>query len=113
MQVNTSVMDILRQSALSDLSASRAYCHAHPEARLSDSDGVRYGFKMETKTRSYFVRCTTLDNDYFYVFAYDKAPAREQKRQEQPSVLKQIRAAEKTPKPPRREKIPGKQDVDL
>ena len=104
------VMDTLRRDILKDYKSSLAYCHNHPEAKLPGwGEGKHYGFKLETESRSYFVRCTTLRNDYFYVFAYDKA-AREQERSagEKPSVLKQLRDAEKAPKPPRKKKTPDK-----
>lgn len=93
------VMTMLRRDILKDHAASIAYCHAHPEAKLPDRDGHYYGFKLETETRQYFVRCTTLRNDYFYVFAYNKpSPLR---AQEKPSVLEQLREGKKQPSPPR------------
>lgn len=86
----------LRQSLLKDRAAMLDYCRAHPEARLLEKDTfAQYGFKLETETRQYFVRCTTLRNDYFYVFAYNKAaPLRER---EKPSVLEQLREGKKLP----------------
>ena len=102
------VAELLRQDILKDLRSSQDYCYRYPEAQLP-GDVHRYGFKLETESRSYFVRCTVLPNDYFYIFAYDKAvPVHEQTQPEKPSVLKQIRDAEKFPKPPRKAKAPGK-----
>ena len=99
------VVELLRQDILKDLRSSQNYCYQHPEAQLL-GDVHRYGFKLETESRNYFVRCTVLPNDYFYVFAYDKAaPVLEQ---EKPSVLKQIRDAENTPKPPRKSRALNK-----
>jgi hypothetical protein len=107
------VVDLLRQDALKDLRSSQDFCHRRPEAQLG-GDVHRYGFKLETESRSYFVRCTTLPNDYFYVFAYDKAGrALDRERPEKPSVLKQIRDAEKAPKPPRKPKTPGKRKEEV
>ena len=102
------VVELLRQDVLKDLRSSQNYCYRHPEAQLP-GDVHRYGFKLETESRSYFVRCTVLPNDYFYVFAYDKpTPVLEKAQPEKPSVLKQIRDAGKAPKPPRKPKAPGK-----
>jgi len=142
-----SVMFALRQDILKDYKSMASYCRAHHEAKLpGDGNLERYGFKLETDTRQYFIRCTTLRADYFYIFAYDKAPALELERpkaamvaavsetrvsdaqfadhtngadatapEEKPSVIKQIREAQKAPKPPRKEKTPDKHkgDVDL
>lgn len=69
-----SVMDILRMDVLKDRDSSTRYCYRRPAAKLPDGDGTRYGFKLETADREYFVRCTTLRDDYFYIFIYDKAP---------------------------------------
>ena len=100
------VVDTLRQDILKDYRSSTDYCYKHPEAKLPDGDGYRFGFKLETESRQYFVRCTTLLKDYFYVFVYDKtAPVLEQ---EKPSVLKKIRDAQKAPKRPRKTKAPDK-----
>jgi hypothetical protein len=99
------VMNTLRQGVLKDLRTTQDFCYSHPEAQLP-GDIHRYGFKLETETRQYFVRCTVIPNDYFYVFAHDKAaPVLER---EKPSVLKQIRDAQKAPKPPRKAKSPEK-----
>ena len=106
------VIDALQNDVLKDHKSSTAYCYSNPAAKLPDRDGVYYGFKVETENRRYFVRCTTLKQDYFYVFAYDKAaPERvtERSAAEKPSVLKQIRDAEKAPRPPRKPKTPKKQ----
>ena len=93
------IMTLLRRDILSDLSSSVDYCHNHPEAKLPDRDGYDYGFKLETETRQYFVRCTTLRHEYFYVYAYNKAaPLHEQ---EKPSVLNQIREAQEKPRLPK------------
>ncbi|MDR2088528.1 MAG: hypothetical protein LBP73_04145 [Clostridiales Family XIII bacterium] len=109
------VMFELRRGVLKDHAAMAAYCRAHPEAKLpGDANLERYGFKLETETRQYFVRCTTLRDDYFYVWAYDKAPAvRERERPaEKPSVLKQLREAREAPKPPRKAKDQNKNKGD-
>jgi hypothetical protein len=99
------VVDLLRRGVLKDLRSSRDFCSRRPEARLA-GDVHRYGFKLETATRQYFVRCTTLNTDYFYIFAYDK-PAPDRDR-EKPSVLNRIRDAQKAPRPPRKAKSPDK-----
>jgi hypothetical protein len=96
-------MDALRDGVLKDFRSMSAYCDEHPEARLPGDGGKRYGFKLETEDRTYYVRCTTVPRDYFYIFAYDRQPAREQE-QVKPSVLKQLRDAQKSPKPPRKAK---------
>jgi hypothetical protein len=71
------VINTLRQTVLKDLKTARDYCYKYPEARLP-GDIPRYGFKVETETRQYFIRCTTLRDDYFYIFAHDKsAPVQE------------------------------------
>jgi|GEM_PF-1418902 len=100
------VINTLRQDILKDHKSSSAYCHSHLDAKLQDGDGHRFGFKLETDRRQYFVRCTTLRDDYFYVFAYDKAASREQARSagDKPSVMEQIREARSAPKPPAKPK---------
>ena len=80
-----SIMDVLRQGVLKDLKSTREFCYKHPSARIPGDD-QRYAFKLETETRQYFVRCTTLADDYFYVFAYDSKA----------SVLQQLRSDDKT-----------------
>jgi hypothetical protein len=103
-------VEFLRENALKDLRSSQRFCHRHPEARLS-GDANRYGFKLETATRQYFVRCTTLCDDYFYIYAFGKAARaldRERPAAEKPSVLKQIREANDAPPKPRKPKTPGK-----
>jgi hypothetical protein len=101
------VIDTLRLDTLKDYKSSANFCYRHPEAVLPDGDGYRYGFKLETEDRQYFVRCTTLRDDYFYVFAYDRGARvleQEQPAAEKPSVLEQIREARKAPPAPRKQK---------
>jgi hypothetical protein len=100
----------LRQGLLKDHESMREFCQSHPEAKLPDSGGLEhYGFKLETESRQYFVRCVAEKTSYdsrFIIYAYDKtAPVLEQ---EKPSVLKQIRDAQKAPKAPRKAKAPDK-----
>ena len=106
------VMESLRGSVLKDHKSCAAYCRAHADALLPSDSGLdRYGFKLETASRQYFIRCTPLNSDYFYVFVHDKAPARELAAQtehqngavapeELPSVIEKIRKSQKAPKPP-------------
>lgn len=104
------VMNTLRRDILKDYKTSSDYCNNHPKAKIPGwGDGKHFGFKLETASRQYFVRCTTLRNDYFYVFAYDKAASIYEKEHGKPSVMKQIRDAQKAPRPPRKEKSPDKQ----
>jgi hypothetical protein len=113
------VMFKLRQETLKDHRTMAAYCNAHPEARLPGEE-YRYGFKLETDTRQYFLRCTTLRDDYFYIFAHDKpsptleraVPDAEQGTNAKPSVMKQIREAKAAPKQPRKAKIADKHKGD-
>ncbi len=101
------VMTLLRNDILKDHKSCVEYCSRHPEAKLPDGDGRRYGFKLETDARQYFVRCTTLKDDYFYVFIVDKAAPvleQEQPAAEKPSVLDQLREAKKTPPAPSKAK---------
>ena len=104
------IVDKLRRDVLKDLKTSRSFCASHPDARLPDRDGVYYGFKLETESRSYFVRATTMSQDYFYIFAYDKpAPVIERDHvKEKPSVVQQLRDAKAVQKPPRQRKTPAK-----
>jgi hypothetical protein len=102
------VMYRLRQDVLKDFGSMAAYCRARPEARLPGEEH-RYGFKLETPSRLYFLRCTTLKQDYFYLFPYDKAvPELAKTAEERPSTLARIRAAKTAPKPPRGETAPRK-----
>lgn len=105
-----SAMYAIRQEIIKDNASMLAYCGNHPEALLDSGDNYkRYGFKLETDTRQYFVNCYTgeyMRDSRLIVYAYDKpAPVLEQ---DQPSVLKQIRDAQKAPKPPRKAKSPDK-----
>jgi hypothetical protein len=107
----------LRQNVLKDHASMREFCQQHPEAKLPGSGNLEhYGFKLDTGSRQYFIRCTAEKSSYdsrFIVYAYDKtAPVLEQ---EKPSVMKHIRDAQKAPKPPRKAKSPKKKkgDVDL
>jgi hypothetical protein len=100
----------LRKSVLKDHSTMREFCQSHPEAKLPGSgDLEQYGFKLEAGKRLYFVRCNAEKysrDSRFIVYAYNKAaPVLEQ---EKPSVIKQIRDAQKEPKPPRKAKVPDK-----
>jgi hypothetical protein len=104
-------METLRQEVLKDYKSSAAYCYKHPEAKLPGDGDHRYGFKLETPARQYFVRCTTLRDDYFYVFAYDKtAPVKEQERSagEKISVLNKIKDSQKAPLPSSKKKANDK-----
>ena len=93
----------------------RAHCQSSPEAKLHSGDNSAfYGFKLETDTRQYFINCfigeSTRDGS-FVAYAYDKAaPLRDRERppQKRASVMKQLRDAQKTSKPPK-EKPEGKQ----
>ena len=107
------VMSRLRQGLLKDYTSMASYCRTHPKACLP-GDENRYGFKMETENRVYYIRCTTLASDYFYVFPREKAAlVPELAAPKRPSVLKQIRDAQKAPKPPRKEKTPNKKRGDI
>jgi hypothetical protein len=100
----------LRQGLLKDFDSMMAFCQNHPEAKLPDrNDLEHYGFKLDAGNRQYFVLCCLEESSYnsrFIIHAYDQpAPVLEQ---EKPSVLKQIRDAQKAPKPPRKAKVPDK-----
>ncbi|MDR1322232.1 MAG: hypothetical protein LBK56_12565 [Gracilibacteraceae bacterium] len=103
------VVGFLRENALKDLQSSQRFCRQHPEAQLI-GDAARYGFKLETAARQYFVRCSTLPGDYFYIYAFDKASRALDRHRpaEKPSVLKQIREARQAPPKPRKAKTPSK-----
>jgi hypothetical protein len=105
-----SVVYALRQDLLKDRASMLAYCQSQPNAKLlsgktsGNEEYVAYGFKLETESRQYFVNCFTQGRDSrFSVFAYaDKpAPALEQ---DKPSVINEIREAQKKPKPPSKPK---------
>jgi hypothetical protein len=78
------VVDALRAGVLKDFRSMEAYCGAHPEARLPGNGGRRFGLKLETENHAYYVRCTTVPNDYFYIFCYDRQALREQERAKPP-----------------------------
>ena len=72
----------LRQDLLRDYNTMLAYCQSHPEAKLDSGDKfTRYGFKLETDTRQYFVSCFFGEQQRdarFIVYAYDnEAPVLE------------------------------------
>jgi len=103
----------LRRHLLKDYGTMKEFCEKHPEAKLPDTGNLtHYGFKLDAGRRQYFIRCnveTVPRDSRFIIYAYNKmAREREQAQPEKPSVLKQIRDAEKAPKPPRKPKAPGK-----
>jgi hypothetical protein len=142
-----SVVYALRHDLLKDRDSMLAYCKSHPEAKLSegkttygDEYGV-YGFKAETESRQYFVRCYAEGKDsHFAVYAYaDKpAPVLEQGQQppvelnnsisaaaqrksgpalgaDKPSVLDELREARfaaKAPAKPKPERVKGERAKD-
>jgi len=76
----------LRQSVLKDYDSMLAYCDSHPEAKLDSGDNYkRYGFKLETDSRQYFVNCffgEYMRDARFIAYAYDKAaPVLEQEKE--------------------------------
>ena len=100
----------------------QAYCKNHPVAMLPDSKQTAsgsvdiYGFKLETETRQYFLRCTFApDDSRFILYAYADKPVAslEQNRSGlvsgkdvgdntgHVSVLQAIEKDKKAPKPPR------------
>ena len=105
-----SVVYALRQNVLKGHDAMLTYCKSHPEAKLPGEGNLEiYGFKLETDTRQYYVRCFAERDSRFTAFAYDKAaPIHEQRRDKQ-SILKQLREA---PKQPHKPKPSGKQKRD-
>jgi len=63
-------------SLLDNLSVMAAFCRSHPYAKLNtwDNNNATYGFKVETKTHSYYIRCFVLKGDYnFYVYCYNRS----------------------------------------
>lgn len=66
----------LRQDLLKDYDSMLSCCQNHPEALLDSGDKYkRYGFKLETETRQYFVNCffgERMNDIRFIVYAYDK-----------------------------------------
>ena len=105
----------LRQSVLKDHGAMVAFCQSYPEAKLPGSgDLEHYGFKLEAGSRLFFIRCTANETSYdsrFIIYAYNKAALELEKArpaEEKPSVMKQIREAQKAPKPSHKAKSPGK-----
>jgi hypothetical protein len=106
-----SVVSALRREVLKDYKSTVAYCYSHPEAKIPGAEYL-YGFKLETEKRRYFVRCTTLRDDYFYVFVYDNATPEHSLETERSdgytSVLKTIEDAKTAPKPPRKAKASRK-----
>ena len=96
------VVDTLRQGIFKDYKSSLDYCRSNEDAKIADGNDCYFGFKLETESRQYFVRCTTNHDSYFYVFAYDKAaPVLEN---DKPSVLKEIRESRSAPKAPAKSK---------
>ena len=112
----------LRQGLLKDHDSMVAFCQEHPEAKLPGrNDLEHYGFKLDTESRQYFILCCAEQysrDARFIIYAYDNtAPVHEQGRSidEKPSVLKQIRDAQKTTKtakPPNRAKSTKKKKGD-
>ena len=101
----------LRQGLLKNYDSMRTHCQSRPEAKLWSGDEYAvYGFKMETDTRQYFVKCFMGEyqrDARFTVYAYDKAaPARER---EKPSVMKNLRDKQKEVKSAGKGKKPAKQ----
>ena len=67
------VVYALRQSLLRFEYEMLAYCQSHPEAKLPDEGKYQvFGFKLETDTRQYYVRCLAASGGQFNIYAYDK-----------------------------------------
>jgi hypothetical protein len=68
---------------------------------LPDGGGLAvYGFRLETDTHRYFLRCFADQEARFIVYAYDKAASAleaERPAAEKPSVLERLRGAEEAP----------------
>ncbi len=66
------VMFRLRQDALKNFDAMKAYCWANPDAKLDNNGLDIYGFKIETESRRYMLRCNFEGKGTFILYAYDK-----------------------------------------
>ena len=101
------VVYALRQRLLKDKSIMLEYCQSHPEARLPETGDYKvFGFKLETDTRQYYVRCFAEHDAHFIVYAYDKeVPMLEHERPvetpqpqqagQNPTLAQQLDAAKK------------------
>ena len=69
------VIDTLRDGGiLKKRSAMSAYCAKNPQAKLSDSRGNNYGFKIKTNNHVFYLRCILNQGDYnLYCYAYEKS----------------------------------------
>ncbi len=67
------VMFLLRQGILKDHGTMKSHCWANPDAKLEKNGVEIYGFKIETETRRYMLRCNLEDyKGTFILYAYDK-----------------------------------------
>jgi len=70
---NTVIDRLYEGGMLKGRSALSQYCRAHSEAQLDTDRGEAYGFKIETKDHSYYIRGVIMQGDYdFYCMCYDR-----------------------------------------
>jgi len=59
---------------LKNFAAMSKYCYNNPQAKVSDSRGNNYGFKIKTDTYIFYLRCILNQGDYnLYCYAYDRS----------------------------------------
>jgi len=68
------INELRRCGPLKDLKTMAEFCGAHADARLaSQYHSDAYGFKLETETYNYYLRCFPRQGDYnAYIYCYDK-----------------------------------------
>lgn len=72
------VVDMLRfderyGGILKNRSALAAYCYGHPASAFEGSYTKEFGFRADTKQRSYMIRCNPNKGDYnFYIYCFDR-----------------------------------------
>jgi len=110
----------LRQGILKDLGSMIEYCQGNPDAKLPDTGDCNvYGFKLETDSRQFYVRCYIAEierDSRVIIYAYDKPEpviekavsiveeVKVRKPTEKPSVLDQVKAPPQKPKQPSKAK---------
>ena len=72
-ELNGVINSLIEKGVLTNLSSMASYCYNHPQARLNGGRENNYGFKVQTDSHVYYLRCCTTQGDYnLYCYAYER-----------------------------------------
>jgi hypothetical protein len=87
------VIETLRESVLTNLSSMATYCYNNPQAKLHTGRESTYGFKVQTDSHVYYLRCFTQKGDYnLYCFAYERGRLEKCFQALKPSLMDKVEA---------------------